>query len=311
MDNILVLGGAGFIGERLTRALVSVGYGVRIFTRRGGSIENVSDLFDRVEIHRGDFQDSFAVKAALVGVDIVIHLVTTTYPNSHTGSSVYDIETNLVPTVRLLEECSQAGVKKVIYLSSGGTIYGEPKTVPIDENHPLEPLSIYGHSKKLVESYLDFYAANSDLLISTLRVSNPYGPGQNPYGVQGLIAIACAHLLEDREMRILGDGSSVRDYLYIDDLISAMLSTIKLEEPIKVNISSSKGHSIIEILAKLEEISNLKFRKRYSETPLGYVQNNILSNLLAQELLAWKPQFSIDHGLSETWRWILESRRER
>jgi UDP-glucose 4-epimerase len=308
--NILVLGGAGFIGRHLVRRLDAQGCRIRVLTRSGRTVASLSSHFDNIELVYGDFMDEHIVQTALTDIDAVYHLITTTFPSTSIHSSIYDIQSNLIPTVRLLELCQKESVKRVIYLSSGGTVYGEPEALPITEDTPLNPISIYGQSKKVVESYLNFFRDSSGLSIDILRASNPFGPEQNPYGVQGLVSAAISHLLSGRSLPVIGDGSSIRDYLYIDDLIDALILALEAPANLTVNISSEKGTSVMELIALLENVSGRKIKHHYVPNREDFVQNSSLSNAKAAKIMNWRPKVSLKDGLRRTWVAALKDLKE-
>ncbi len=311
MSKSLILGGAGFIGSNLTRRLVEKGDRPRIFTRPSFDISNIEDILDKLDLVYGDFMDDVALRKATEGIDTVFHLISTTFPSMTIESSVYDLLSNLLPTIRLVEICIANGVKKIVYASSGGTIYGESKAVPIQENQPLMPKSAYGQSKLTIENYLNFYARSTPLEVDILRISNPYGPGQNPFGVQGIVAVAmrCAYL--DHILKLYGKGETVRDYLYIDDVINAMLLSSEKPGSHIVNISSDEGHNVIDIVRMIEEISGRVIRKEFIPARVGDVLVNILSNKRAHEVYGWRPEVTMQAGLSKTWDWLNHRLRSR
>ena len=167
-------------------------------------------------------------------------------------SSVYDVLSNLLPTIRLLEICAASGVKKVVYASSGGTVYGEPLHIPIDEDHLRMPKSAYGQSKLTIENFLHFYARTTQIDVDILRISNPYGPGQNPFGVQGIIAVAMGCAQAKRPLKLFGRGEAVRDYIFIDDVVMAMIIAAEKPGSFTTNISSGIGYSVIEIVEAVD-----------------------------------------------------------
>jgi UDP-glucose 4-epimerase len=304
MAKNLILGGAGFMGSNLARALVARDDRPRIFTRPSFSISNIEDILDRVDLVYGDFMDDVALRKATKEVDTVFHLISTTFPSMTVESSVYDVMSNLLPTVRLLEICILNGVKKIIYASSGGTIYGEPIKIPIPEDHPLMPKSAYGQSKLTIENYFNFYSRTTELDVDILRISNPFGPGQNPFGIQGLIAVSmgCAH--SGRTLKIFGKGETVRDYIYIDDVINALLLAVEKPGSFITNISTGKGFSVIQIVDKVEKVVGIKLRKEFVPERKGDVTTNILANERAHKIYGWKPETGFEEGLINTWEWL-------
>lgn len=302
-EKILVLGGAGFIGANVTHKLVQEGYKVRVFTRAGRSVKNLAAVLPEIELVYGDYMDEVALRKAMQGIDSVIHLISTTFPGTSSDIGTYDIFSNLIPAIRVLENCLNNGIKKLVYASSGGTIYGESDGI-INENNPLEPKSIYGLSKKNIESYLSFFAQNTDLNIQIMRLSNPFGPYQNPYGAQGIIASAFRSILDGTPFRVLGDGQIIRDYIYIDDVVDAVLKALETSESATVNISSGAGKSILTILDSIEQISGKKLIKEFLPARKGDVSKNILDNTKAKALYNWQPKTPFNEGLIKTWKWI-------
>jgi UDP-glucose 4-epimerase len=305
--SILILGGAGFIGSNLIIELIKSNFHIRLFTRPSNSLKNLAHFLDQLELVYGDFMDEVAVRKAVTGVDYVIHSISTTLPATTTDSGIFDITSNLVPTVRLLENCLNSGVKKFIYISSGGTVYGEPRYIPIDEKHPLLPKSLYGHSKKAIENYISFFSLNHDLSTAVLRLSNPYGPYQSFYRNQGLVAAAFGCILDGRQFNIYGDGEIVRDYIYVSDVVQAIILSLENESNFTINISSGSGASILNILNKIESISGSGLTKQHIDSRKLDVQENILNNELASKIIDWKPQVGLDEGIRLTWDWVSKS----
>jgi UDP-glucose 4-epimerase len=297
----LVLGGAGFIGSNLVRAMVAAGDRPRVMGRPSRSLANLGPVLGHVDWRPGDFMDDAVLRDALQGVDTVFHLITTTFPNLRVESSNFDLLSNLLPTIRMLELARELGVRRIVYASSGGTVYGEPQQLPITEDHPLAPKSAYGQSKLTIENYLLFYARTTDLEVSVLRMSNPYGPGQNTLGVQGLIAVAMGCLRDRRAMNVYGDGAAVRDYLYVDDAVDAMLLAAG-HPPALMNVSSGVGHSVNEVLAAVERASGRSLIRAAIPARTADVRANILDNRRAAERLGWQPRIDLDEGLARTWR---------
>ncbi len=307
MAKSLILGGTDFIGSNLARRLVAQGKTVKILTRPNSSVSNIEDIIDQVEVIYRDFMDEVALRHAIQDVDTVYHLTSTSFPGLLLESSCYDVLSNLVPTIRLVEICLAHGIKKLIYVSSGGTIYGDPQTIPITEEHPLIPRSAYGQGKVTIENYLTFYARSTSLDISVLRVSNSFGPGQSLWGEQGLVAVAMGCAAYGRALKLYGEGKAVRDYIYIDDVIDAMLLTATHPGSSVVNISAAMGHSVMEIVQAVEEISGQTIAKEFIPDRPGDVQINILDNQKAFQLYGWTPKTAFKDGLAQTWNHITET----
>ncbi|MBD2552243.1 NAD-dependent epimerase/dehydratase family protein [Limnothrix sp. FACHB-708] len=300
MEKALILGGAGFIGGNLARSLVKQGANPRIYTRPTMSLSRIKDISHRLDIVYGDFLDDVALAQALQGVETVFHLISTTFPSHTQKSGVYDLLSNLLPTIRLVELCVDAGVKKIVYASSGGTIYGEPQFTPITEDHPCIPKSAYGQSKLTIENYLKFYERTTPITFNILRISNPFGPGQHSWRTQGIVAVTIGCILENRTLRVYDQGYAIRDYIFIDDVVDALVLAAKSPYSSTVNISSAQGYQTIEIINKLEEISSTVVDKEFVQGREDDVKVNILSNHEAYEIYNWKPRVSLDHGLLQT-----------
>lgn len=304
---MLVLGGAGFIGTSLVHALVGQGVRPRVLTRPSRSNANLRPVLERIELLHGDFMDDNLLRAAMKGMHTVFHLITTTFPSMVIESSNYDLLSNLLPTIRMLEIARDGGVRRIVYASSGGTIYGEPQQLPIPETHPLAPKSAYGQSKLTIENYLSFYARTTPLEFSILRLSNPYGPSQNPYGTQGLVAVAISCALDGRAVRLFGDGRAVRDYVFIDDVVDAMLRAA-MAAPDVLNVSSGEGRTAEDVLEAVEAASGRSIRREWLPDRPGDVRINILDNSRAKAALGWLPSVGFKEGIARTWQAVRGSR---
>lgn len=301
----LILGGAGFIGANVTHRLVKEGHDVRVFTRAGRSVKNIASLLPYIELIYGDYMDEVALRKAMTGVDSVVHLISTTFPGTSSDIGTYDVFSNLIPAIRVLENCFANNISRLVYASSGGTIYGESDSI-INEDHSLNPKSMYGLSKKNIEGYLSFFAKNHQLNVQILRLSNPYGPYQNPYGAQGIIAAAFRSILDETSVKIIGDGQTIRDYIYIEDAVNAFVKALQMQESSTVNISSGKGKSILEILELIEKVSGRKIQREYVHQRQGDVFKNVLDNTRAKSIYNWQPQTAFQEGLTSTWEWITQ-----
>jgi UDP-glucose 4-epimerase len=301
MAKCLVLGGAGFIGSNLVRRLIENGDEVRVFSRPTMSLENLRSNVEKVELVSRDFLDDVAIKKATKDIDIVYHLISTTFPSMTIESSAYDTVSNLLPTIRLVEACIANRVKKIVYASSGGTVYGSPLHLPIREDHPLIPLSAYGQSKLTIENHLSFYSRVTDLEMCILRVSNPYGPNQKTQSIQGLVAVAMGCLIHNRALKIYGDGRAIRDYLFIDDVVDAMWRAANTPGSHILNVSSAEGRSVMDVIASIERVSGRIIDKAYIDERPGDVSVNILDNTKAYDVLGWKPKTDFESGIRLTW----------
>ncbi len=306
--NILVLGGAGFIGSHLVDALVGQGHRVRVFDLPNVSTYNLQKSFDSIEFINGDFENIVDVLPLLDDIDVLVHLVGTTLPGTSNANPAYDVETNIIGTIRLIEEAVHKGVKKVIYASSGGTVYGIPEQLPISEDHPTNPICSYGITKLTVEKYLKLFKHLYDLDHTILRFGNPYGPRQRIKSVQGAVAVFLGKVMNKEPITIWGDGTVARDYFYIHDLISAFVKVIESDTPSRVyNIASGRSTSLNEILAVIGEVTGNKPIVHYNAPRKLDTPVNCLDIARAQKELNWSPQVSLREGIQNTWEWLIKN----
>ena len=301
----LILGGGGFLGSHLGDALVNLGHAVRIFER-----PNLSPLGYKLPAHgiewfEGDFANKEDIARAVQGCDVVYHLISTTIPKSSVENPIYDIETNVLSTLNLLESVRDDNVHKIIFVSSGGTVYGVPKHLPIDESHPTYPICSYGVCKITIEKYLHLYRSLYGIEYCILRLSNPYGERQRPTGDQGVIASFLNKALKHEPIEIWGDGSIVRDYFYVSDAVDAMIKALNChgEDPV-LNIGSGVGLSLNQVIDNIESTIGHKVSKNYLQGRSFDVPTNILNIEKAQRLLGWKPKVPLGHGLRRTMQWM-------
>jgi len=295
----LVIGGCGFIGKRIIKGLVADGYVVRVFDRPS-NIENF-DLKENVELFSGDFINEEDVNNAIAGCDFIYHLISTTVPQTSNENPIYDVETNLLGTIKMLSLAVKHGVKKVLFSSSGGTVYGVPVYAPIDEKHPTDPICSYGVTKLAIEKYLHLYYVIYGLDYCVLRVSNVYGEGQTIKPSQGVIGVFIEKAMKGKIIEVWGDGSVVRDYIHIADVASAFIKATTYDGKSKVfNISSGEGKSINEILTVLQNKIGHELELKYMEGRPVDVPVNVLTNALAIKELGWSVKESLDSGIEKT-----------
>lgn len=302
----LVMGGAGFIGSHLVDSLVAAGHQVRIFDRPHISRENIQG-HPLVEIVQGDLANNDEVGDALEDCDICFHLISTTLPKSSNGDVVYDIESNLVATTRMLGKAVEHGVKKVVFLSSGGTVYGPPRQVPIEEGHPTNPVCSYGITKLAIEKYLALFHHLHGLNYTVLRLSNPYGERQRTTGSQGAVAVFLGKTIECEPVEIWGDGSVVRDYIHISDVASALMKCIDHGDGCVLNIGSGVGLTLNQVLDGIGRVTGIPPNRIYKDARDFDVPVSILSIDAARKVLEWEPQVGFDEGLKRMSDWLASS----
>ena len=263
-NRILILGAAGFIGTNLTLRLLKKGYNLLLFDRPGarwaipvqaalqkGQAEAVTGSFSGVEDRNG-WQEMLPLLSC---VDTVYHLVSTTCPTNSNRDVAEEMEENLVATIRFLDACVQAGVKKVVFLSSGGTVYGREHTGICREEEEAFPITSYGVQKLAIEKMLYLYHEMHGLDYRIVRLSNPYGPYQRPNGVQGVVTTFTYRALQGLPIQVYGDGSVVRDYIYIADAVDGI---IKIAEGCGshrlYNLGRGEGHTVLDVIGAITEV---------------------------------------------------------
>lgn len=303
----LVLGGRGFIGSHLVDALLVRGHYVRCFDRPQMAPLGETHLTNpNFELCEGDLVSEAAVSDALVGCEVCFHLVSTTLPKSSNADPVFDVESNVLGTVRLLTHAVESGLKKVIFVSSGGTVYGVPTQLPIPETHPTEPVCSYGITKLAIEKYLGLFHQLHGLDYTVLRIANPFGERQRTYASQGAVAVFLGKVLRGEPVEIWGDGSVVRDYIHIADVVHALLMSLDQTSDEHVfNIGAGCGRSLNELLDAIEKATGRLADRRYLPGRPFDVPVNMLCIERAKKSLGWSPKVNFDHGLEMFAAWLL------
>lgn len=275
MAKAVVIGGNGFIGSHLVDALVSTGHEVTAFDRFSTSDRRFAS--PDVRIVPGDFLSNSDLESAVRGQDIVFHFLSTTTPATAESDPTMDIRTNVAQTIELLDAASKAGVEHVYFSSTGGAIYG-PQNLPVyAETSRAMPVSPYGIGKLTIEHYLAFFRATRGLESTSLRISNPFGPHQRPQARQGLIPIALRNIALGKPVIRYGDGSMVRDYVYIMDAVEMIMRMVGKPHPHSIyNIGSGHGLSVTEVLAAIERVVGHDFTVDEVPAPATFVDLVVL-----------------------------------
>ena len=299
----LVVGGNGFIGSHLVDKLAACGWEVVVLDFQGRRYDS---LPSGVHFIHGDLNQSYIVREALVGVDVVYHLAWATIHEVANQDPAADISANLIPTIHLIEACRLAGVRRFVFTSSGGTIYGPTNQILTTESHPQNPINAYGITKLAVEKYLQMFNHLYGFDFAVLRPSVPYGPRQNPLGKQGAIAVFLYRVSRNLPITIWGDGSAIRDYFYIGDLVAALQAAAEppLDRERIFNIGGSQGITLNCLLEKIERTVGKKAKVEYLPERKFDAPKIVLDTNLAKQVLAWEIQVSLDEGLESTWNWM-------
>ena len=301
----IIFGGGGFIGSTIADRLLKGGHELRIFERPRVEPYRVFNKKEKVEWLTGDLLSAHDVSDAIEGCDAVLHLVSTTLPKNSNDDPVYDVQTNVVATLQMLNAMVTHNVSKIIFISSGGTVYGEPKYLPVDELHPTDPLVSYGITKLAIEKYLQMYENIHGIKAITLRVANPYGERQRIETAQGAVGVFLHHALKDLPIQIWGDGNVTRDYIHISDVAEAFVKALEYVGEKRVfNISSGTGVSLNDLIEVLEEVIGRPIDRSYLPGREFDVPVSVLANDLAKEELNWSPIVSFRDGIKRTARWM-------
>lgn len=300
---ILVLGGCGFIGSHVVDALIARGHSVVVLDR---GAERFRPPLVRVDYHFGDFAERPVLLEVMSGVDAVIHLVSTTFPGTANHDPRGDVTGNLVGTLGVLDAMVSLGVPRIIYLSSGGTVYGNPQVEPIPEDHPLRPINSYGIVKVAIEHYLEFYHRTHGLSTVAIRAANPFGPRQGHAGVQGAISTFMRCVRDDRPIEIWGDGSVVRDYLYVADLADLCVLSAEGAFVGPLNAGSGIGRSLNEVVAALAKTVGAPLVPLYKPGRALDVPRSVLDVSRAKMLTGWSAVTDFESALERSWAWLRE-----
>ncbi|WP_410512539.1 NAD-dependent epimerase/dehydratase family protein [Paenibacillus sp. BR2-3] len=300
--NVFILGGAGFIGAHLTKRLSEENHNVTVYDRciSDKILPNVK--FNAIE---GDFLTEDRFDELLESQDIVIHLISTVSPYSSMLNITDSYKNDVIKTLDLLEAVKKKGIKKVIFLSSGGTVYGDFNEVEfLNEDFNSHPLNHYGIMKLTIEKILLLYNQLYMMENIILRVANPYGPGQDPQKKIGAVSVFLDNILTRNTITVWGDGSTVRDYIEISDVCEAVMSAVKHNHrdhnvnPV-FNVGTGVGTSILEIIKKIEMITNVKAHVDYKNMRNIDVKRNVLDPRRAHEYLGFKYKINIDQGIKK------------
>ncbi len=298
---ILVIGGCGFIGSHIVDSLVAQGHAVRVFDRQA---ERFREPLKGVDYRLGSFVDRMAVIEAMSGVDAVMHLASTTFPTTADLDPKIDVQDNLVGTLAILDSMISLRIPRLLFLSSGGTVYGPPETVPIPETHPLRPINSYGIVKVAIESYLDMYARTRGILPIVIRASNPYGPRQAHTGVQGVISTFLRRALLREPIEIWGDGSVERDYVHVADIADLCARAIATDRVGVYNAGSGSGTPLLEIVRVIEAVTGRPLDPVFKPARKMDVQRSVLDVSRAAADFGWAGGIGLRDGIAETWGWL-------
>jgi UDP-glucose 4-epimerase len=305
----VLLGGSGFIGAHLAQALVEAGTAVTVYDWRWPAL---APQWPGVRYVLGDLlaAEPAGLAEALCDADLVYHLAWRFLPATANQQMLQDVQDNLLGAVRMLERCVAARVGRVIFFSSGGTIYGPAQTLPIPETHPTEPRTSHAINKLAVEKYLALFGQLHGLDYVILRPGNPFGPYQNPHSGQGVIAAFLARAAAGQPLEVWGDGNVVRDYFYVGDLArAAVLAGTTPHSRAVYNIGSGTGLSVRDLITAIHQLIGAELPVVWRPGRSVDVPANVLDISKARTRLGWAPDTSFAEALQRTWRYYLDLSR--
>jgi len=307
---ILVTGGAGFIGSHLIDALVA------------SSADEISVLDDfstgkryrlnpKATFYQLDLRAGAAVASAVAKIkpEVIVHLAAQMDVRRSVADPAFDAQVNLIGFLNLIESARAHGLKRVVFSSSGGAIYGESDDLPTKEDSPLLPVSPYGVAKLATEAYLFFYKVQYGIDYLALRFGNVYGPRQDPHGEAGVVAIFCGRILDGKPATIYGTGAQTRDYVYVGDVVRAIVAALRSNASgLALNIGTGIETNVNELYSTLAGIADFPTHPEYGAAKPGEQMRSVVSPARAAEVLGWHPETNLETGLRETFKYFKEQR---
>jgi UDP-glucose 4-epimerase len=296
---LLVTGGAGFIGSHIADACIEAGHRVTIIDDLStGRRENVNPQvrFVQMDIRESNVCELFQEEQ----FEVVVHEAAQMDVRRSVDDPRFDASVNILGAINLLENCKNTGVRKFIFASTGGAIYGEQDYFPADEQHPVRPLSPYGIAKLATEKYLYYYNQVFGLQYVSLRYANVYGPRQNPHGEAGVVAIFTSKMLSGEQPVINGDGNQTRDYTYVGDVVQANMLALNYGESGIFNVGTGIETDVNQIFRTLNRLTGANRDEEHGPAKKGEQMRSVIDHALITNVLGWKPTVSLDEGLRRT-----------
>jgi UDP-glucose 4-epimerase len=307
---ILVTGGAGFIGSHTVDALIGSGVG-EVSVLDDLSTGRRFQVNDKATLYHTDLRDAAAVASVVEQArpEVIFHLAAQMDVRRSVADPAFDAQINLVGFLNLIESARKYGLKRVVFSSSGGAIYGEQDEFPCTEEHPKRPVSPYGVAKMATEAYLFFYKVEYGIDYVALRFGNVYGPRQDPHGEAGVIAIFCGKILDGQPVTIYGDGTQTRDYVYVGDVVRAVIAAGKSNASgIAVNIGTGIETNVNDLYSTLAAIADFPTKAEYAAARPGEQKRSVISPARAEKELGWRPEKKLTEGLEETFKYFKQQR---
>lgn len=299
---VAITGASGFLGTAISKALIAGGHDVRALDLNPSKVPGVEYI--PCSVFGSEMNSN-----AFDGIDSVIHLAWSSRPSTANYSFSIDAGANVAASLRIAELAVEKDVEHIIFASSGGTVYGRTNSLPIAETHRLRPINAYGAGKAAFEAYLGAFAKFNRIRHTILRISNPFGPGQFGNGPQGVIATAIWKMIEQSSLTIWGDGKTIRDYVYVDDVADAFLKTVEKRPDGVFNVGSNAGLSLLDIIEGVRELTGRALEVRFEPNRSIDVSYNVLNCDKANKILGWESTTPFQIGLSTHIDWAKETIR--
>jgi len=301
---VLITGGAGFIGSNVADGLLEKKHRVVIVDDlSNGKKENIPGgaRFYRCDIRSKKLYSIFKAEKP----EVVIHNAAQLSVRVSVENPLMDADINVMGGLNVIQACHTYNVNKIIFASSGGTVYGEQKYFPADEEHPTRPISPYGVAKLATENYLYYFYKTYGLKYISLRYGNIYGPRQDPYGEAGVVAIFSSKIIKGENPIINGDGLQTRDYVYVGDVVDVNIRTMESDFTGSLNVGTEKETTVVELFKILREVSGKSdVEEVHGPVKEGEQRRSQLSYGLAKKILGWQPGMSLEEGLKLTYHWF-------
>ena len=305
MENeTLLIGGTGFVGQALAPRLTAAGHRVHLVARRPVPMQ----FGGRAVLHTSPLDNAKLLHTLLPECRTVFYLASDSTPGTSASEPMWESELNLGPALRFLDILQKYDHAHLFFISSGGTVYGNPRTLPVDETHPLSPLSYHGAGKIAMEAFLQAYCRQFGRGVTILRPSNFYGPGQPYRKGFGIVRGMLEHLRRDRPVEIWGDGENIRDFIYIEDFVDACVRLVERGQAARTidvfNVGYGSGVSINRLCDLVESVTGGRIRKEYRAGRSIDVRSVVLDCSKLNRHAGWKPATDLETGLARTWEWL-------
>jgi UDP-glucose 4-epimerase len=304
---ILVTGGAGFIGSHTVDALVAAG-AHEVSVLDGLSSGKREQVNPAARFYEADLRNAEAILPIIEREkpEVIYHLAAQMDVRRSVADPAFDAGINLVGFLNLMEAARRNGLRRVVFASTGGAIYGEQEQFPCDEEHPQRPVSPYGVAKLATEAYLFFYKVQYGIDYVAMRYANVYGPRQDPHGEAGVVAIFCGRMLEGKPSTIFGDGEQTRDYIFVGDVARANVAAIGAQASGAFNIGTGVETSVNQLYQALASAAGVKTPASYAPERPGEQLRSVISPARAAQGLGWRPEVTLDDGLKRTFTFFKE-----